>query len=62
MKTEIRGTIVAVTLRIDANSNLVKTVKLEVYGDIAPVVDVMRQPLKVSFEAEQLTIADVPRG
>lgn len=49
---QLAGTITRITARKDASGNTVKTVVLEVHGDVTGIYNMMDVPLKITVEPE----------
>lgn len=54
-KVEMLGSIENVGMKVDASSNLIKELKLGVQGDLSSLQELMKQPLKITFEPLQAT-------
>lgn len=53
MKVELIGYVANVSMKVGPSQDLVKEVKLEVHGNLSTLQDLMKQPLRVSFEPIQ---------
>lgn len=53
MKVELMGYVANVSMKVGPSQDLVKEVKLDVHGDLSTLQDLMKQPLKISFEPMQ---------
>lgn len=59
MKAQMMGYISNVAMKMDASSNLVKELKLDVFGDLSSLQELMKQPLVVTLETKQADFGDV---
>ena len=53
MSVKVSGFIVNASEKVDASSNLVKRVQLEIHGSLVDLLALMKEPLTITFDVIQ---------